>query len=125
MGLGTMSDLVEQQFGEDFHLNEYTEYDEEALSDLFIVLKDKMDAAKKSGLTRVFVQFRSTLEPYEDCTCGPVEVQVRGYRGCTYEEKVEAEEQKRTQTLANKLGVSFYEAAVVDRLEKLNKVAIK
>ena len=120
-----MSDLVEQQFGRDIYLNQYTEYDEEGLGDLILDLKDKLEAAKKSGLTRVFVQFRSTLEPYENCSCGPVEVQVRGYRGCTYEEKVKEEEQKRIQALADKMGVSFYEASVVFRLEKLNKVGIK
>lgn len=120
-----MSDLVEEQFGETLYLNEYTEYDEEDLGDLFIDLKDKLEAAKKSGLTNVFVQFRSTLEPYEDCSCGPVGVQVRGHRGCTHEELLRKEEQKRIQVLADKMGITFYEASVVSRLEKLNKVGVK
>ena len=120
-----MSDLVEEQFGETLYLNEYTEYDEEDLGDLFIDLKDKLEAAKKSGLTNVFAQFRSTLEPYEDCSCGPVEVQVRGRRKCTYEELLKKEEQKRIQVLADKMGITFYEASVVSRLEKLNKVGFK
>lgn len=115
---------VETQFGEDIYLNEYTKYTDEELEVLFLVLKAKLAEAKKSGLTSVFVQFRSTLDPYEDTTCGPVEVQVRGYRELNSLEKVQQREQERIQDLAMKLGVTFYEASVVDRLEKQKKVKL-
>lgn len=115
---------VETQFGEDIYLSEYTEYDEEDLGDLFISLKDKIDQAKQSGLTGAYVQFRSTLEPYEDNSTGPVEVQIRGYRELNSLEKVQQREQERIRELATKLGISFYEASVVDRLEKQKKLKL-
>jgi hypothetical protein len=116
---------VEQQFEEPIYLNEYTEYDQEELDALFFSLKDKLQSAKGSGLTSVFVQFRSTLEPYEDNSCGPVEVQIRGYRDLNKFEIIQAYEQSRIQLLADSLGVSYYEASVVDRLRASNKVIIK
>lgn len=115
---------VETQFGEDIYLNEYTEYNEKELGVLFSDLRGKLIEAEKSGLTDVYVQFRSTLEPYEDNSTGPVEVQVRGYRELNSLEKVQQKEQERIQNLANKLGVTFYEASVVDRLEKQKKVKL-
>ena len=115
---------VETQFGEDIYLNEYTEYNEEELGVLFSNLRGKLVDAEKSGLTDVFVQFRFTLEPYEAMSTGPVEVQVRGYRELNSLEKVQQKEQERIQDLAIKLGVTFYEASVVDRLEKQKKVKL-
>ena len=115
---------VEAQFGGDIYLNEYTEYNEAELDALFSLLKAKLAEAKKSGLTNVFVQFRSTLQPYEDNSTGPVEVQVRGYRELNSLKKVQQKEQERIQNLANKLGVTFYEASIVDRLEKQKKLKL-
>ena len=115
---------VETQFGEDIYLNEYTEYNEEELGVLFSNLRDKLVEAEKSGLTNVHVQFRSTLEPYEDNWAGPVEVQIRGYRELNSLEKAQQKEQERILALARELGVTFYEASVVDRLEKQKKVKL-
>lgn len=115
---------IETQFGGDIYLNEYTEYNEAELDALFSLFKAKLAEAKKSGLTNVFVQFRSTLEPYEDYTTGPVEVQVRGYRELNSLEKVQQKEQDRIQALAKKLNISFYEAGVIDRLEKQKKIKL-
>lgn len=117
-------DRVETRYGSDIYLNEYTEYNVHELEELFIKLLKQMNEATKSGLENVFVQFSSTLEPYEDNCIGPVEVQVRGYRKLNSLEKVEQQEQERIQALANKLGVTFYEASVVDRLEKQKKVKL-
>jgi hypothetical protein len=116
---------VEQQFEKAVYLQEYTEYNQEELDSLFVSLKDNLQAAKGSGLTSVFVQFRSTLEPYEDNSCGPVEVQIRGYRDLNKFEIIQAYEQSRIQLLADSLGVSYYEASVVDRLRASGKVIIK
>jgi hypothetical protein len=115
--------MKEDQFGEDIYLNEYTEYDKTTLHQLFGELYDKLDKAEQSGFKGVFVQFRSTTDPYETYA-GPVEVQVRGQRGLNMFEKAEEEEQKRIEALSRKLGVTFYEASVVDRLEKAKKVKL-
>lgn len=116
---------VEQQFEEAVYLQEYEEYNQEELDALFYSLKDKLQAAKESGLTSVFVQFRSTLEPDEDCLCGPVEVQIRGYRELNQFEIIKAFEESRIQLLAVSLGVSYYDASVVDRLRASGTVIIK
>lgn len=116
---------IEQQFEENIYLQEYTEYNQEELDALFVSLKDKLQAAKESGLTSVFVQFRSTLEPYEDNCSGPVEVQIRGYRDLNKFEIIKAFEESRIQLLAVSLGVSYYDASVVDRLRASGKVIIK
>lgn len=118
---------VEQQFEESVYLQEYTEYNQEELDALFVSLKDKLQAAKESGLTSVFVQFRSTLEPepYENNSSGPVEVQIRGYRDLNKFEIIKAFEESRIQLLAVSLGVPYYDASVVDRLRASGKVIIK
>jgi len=116
---------VEQKFEENIYLQEYTEYNQEELDALFVRLKDKLKGAEKSGLTSVFVQFRSTLEPDEDCLCGPVEVQIRGYRELNQFEIIKAFEESRIQLLAVSLGTSYYDASVVDRLRASGKVIIK
>lgn len=115
---------VETQFGSDIYLNECTEYDVHELEKLFINLLKQMNGASKSGLKNVFVQFRSTLDPYEAGCTGPVEVQIRGYRELNSLEKMEQQEQERIQALADKLGITFYEASVADRLEKQKKIKL-
>ena len=114
--------MKEVQHGESLYLNEYTEYDSDDLASLYRSLQTKMWQAAASGLKNVFVQFRSTLEPYEDCSAGPVEVQIRGQRGLTVYEQSQQAEHTRVEKLAKELGVTFYEASVVDRLKKAGKV---
>ena len=114
--------MKEVQHGESIYLNEYTEYDSDDLASLYRSLQTKMWQASASGLKSVFVQFRSTLEPYEDCSTGPVEVQIRGQRGLTSFEQAQQAEQTRIEKLAKDLGVSFYEASTVDRLKRAGKI---
>ena len=114
--------MKEVQHGESIYLNEYMEYDSDELASLYRSLQTKMWQAAASGLKDVFVQFRSTLEPYEDCSAGPVEVQIRGKRGLDNFEQAEQAEQTRIEKLAKELGVTFYEASVVDRLKKAGKI---
>ena len=114
--------MKEVQHGEIIYLNEYTEYDTESWADLVQGIDNRLTQAAASGLKNVFVQFRSTLEPYEDCSAGPVEVQIRGQRGLTVYEQSQQAEHTRVEKLAKELGVTFYEASVVDRLKKAGKV---
>lgn len=110
------------QHGESIYLNEYTKYDIESWADLVQSIDSRLALAAASGLKNVFVRFRSTLEPYGDCSTGPVEVQIRGKRELTSFEQAQQAEQTRVEKLAKDLGVSFYEASVVDRLKKAGKV---
>ena len=114
--------MKEVQFEGSSYLNEYTEFDLEELETLVQAIKDKMQRAVNSGLTEVFVQFRSTLEPYEDCSAGPVEVQVRGKRGLNKLEQDEEKRQEAIEKLAKELSVTFYEASVIQNLKSRGKI---
>jgi hypothetical protein len=111
-----------ERHGQDEYLNEYTEYDKGALQELFQGLLGKLERAEAAGLKTPYVVFRSTLEPYEDCSLGPVEVCVEGYRPLTLMELAQEKENQRVEALAKELGVTLYEASVVDRLRKAGKV---
>lgn len=124
IGVNMDDDWVEDKFGEDIYLNEYQELDDEGLRDFCEDLIGKMKVARAAGWKDVYVQFSSTLEPYEDCYPGPVEIQIRGKRNQNPFEKAKADEYKRIQELADKLGITPYEAGVVDRLEKLKKIKL-
>ena len=113
--------MVDDQFGEDIYVDEYTKYDKTGLHRLFGELYAKLDEAEQVGFNDAYIQFRSTIEPYESYP-GPVELQVRGDRELSESEKDEKLEQKRIQTLATKLGVTYYEASIIDRLERAKKV---
>lgn len=117
--------MREDKFGEDIYLNEYTSYENDDLCDLFATLKDRLKQAQENGLTKTYVRFASTLEPYERDSTGPVEVTVWGERALTQTEIRAEQEQKRIQALADKLKISYYEAATVDRLQNANKVEVK
>ncbi len=117
--------MKKDKFGEDIYLNEYTSYEHDDLCDLFATLKDRLKQAEENGLTKTYVRFASTLEPYERDSTGPVEVTVWGERPLTTREIRQEQEQKRIEALANEMGISFYEAATVDRLQKANKVEVK
>lgn len=111
-----------ERFGEPEYLNEYTEYDKDTLQGLFQGLLGKLEKAEAAGYKTPYVVFCSTLEPYEDCSLGPVEVSVEGYRPLTHREVAQEKEAQRIETLAKELGVTAYEAGVVDRLRKAGKV---
>lgn len=117
--------MKEDKFGEDIYLNEYTSYEHDDLCDLFATLKDRLKQAQENGLAKTYVKFASTLEPYDRDSTGPVEVTVWGERPLTLKEIKDEEERKRVQALATKMGITFYEAATVDRLQKANKVEVK
>jgi hypothetical protein len=114
--------MVEVQVGEAVYLNEYTEYDRYTLAELVKHLEDRMVDAEDAGFEGVYVQFRSTLEPYEDCSCGPVEVQIRGNRPYDRREVLELKKQEAIEALAKELGVTFYEASVIKNLKERGKI---
>lgn len=116
-----MSVGVEERYGDEIYLNEYTEYDAIALKELLDTLEAQMDAATQAGYNNAFVQFTSTLDAY-DGVLGPVEVTVRGYRPLNARELVEEAKEKEIANLAEELGVSHYEAAIVKRLKEAGKL---
>lgn len=116
--------MKEDQFGETRYLNCYEKYNKTELHKLFGELYDQLDKAEQAGFTEVHVVFESTIDPYEPYPPGPVEVTVAGQRELRPEELEEEEVQHRIYNLAAKLGITFYEASVVDRLEKAKKVKL-
>ena len=97
-------------------------FDPEGLHKFFEYLGLKMEEAEGKGWKRPRVLFESTLEPYEDYP-GEVEVTIVGFRKKTQHELKIEEEQRVTEELAQKLGVTFYEASVLQRLQtKLNSL---
>lgn len=115
--------MREAQFGDDIYISVTEEYDKTTLHQFFGGLYDKLDKAEQAGFKDPYVVFESTIDPYDPYP-GPVEVKVMGYRKPNEKEKAEEIEQQRIEALAQKLGVTFYEASVVDRLEKAKKVKL-
>jgi len=115
--------LVEEQIGLPIVVDNYERYDQTKLSVLFHEISDKFEDAKSSGYKDIWVTFNSTIAPYEEYP-GCVEIEINGLREKTEAEKSLERDQKRLVKLAAKLGISFYEASVVDRLEKVGKVKV-
>lgn len=116
-------DWVEDRYGEVRTIGRYPEFTRSELNKLFVSISNTIDEAVASGWKDVKVSFQSTIEPYEDCP-GDVEVEINGLRKLDETELEKQSEQARIQLLAVKLGISFYEASVVDRLEKIGKVKV-
>jgi hypothetical protein len=114
--------MVDDQFGETLYLDKYTKYNEADLEALFLALKENVKQAVNAGFSKAYVQFESTMDPYEDYE-GPVVVQIRGGRVLNQAELEERQEQERIARLACDLDVTFFEASTIDRLQKLGKIA--
>lgn len=115
--------MVEDQFGETRHLSVYEEYDKTGLHKLFGELYDQLGQAEQAGFTETHIVFESTVDPYDPYP-GPVEVRVMGQRKLNPQELKEEGERQRIEALAKKLNVPFYEASLIDRLQKANKVKL-
>jgi hypothetical protein len=111
-----------KNYGEPKEVSVFDKYNKEELMFLFNELLNSLDSAEVNGFKDPYVTFQSTLEPYEDNTTGPVEIFIQGYVPLTPFEIAQEKEQKRITELSKDLGVSFYEASVVDRLRKAGKV---
>jgi hypothetical protein len=114
--------MVDDQFGETLYLDKYTRYNEADLEALFLALKEDVRQAVNAGFSEVYVQFESTMDPYEDYE-GPVMVQIRGDRVRNQAEIEERQEEERIVRLACDLDITFFEASTIDRLQKLGKIA--
>jgi hypothetical protein len=114
--------MIDDQFGETLYLDKYTRYNEADLEALFLALKEDVRQAGNAGFLKVYVQFESTIDPYEDYE-GPVMVQIRGNRVLNQVEIEKRQEEERIVSLASDLNISFYEASAVYRLQKLGKIA--
>jgi hypothetical protein len=116
--------MIEAQYGEDIYLDCSEEYNKAELHKLFGDLYDKLDKAEQSGFKDPYVVFESTLDPYDPYP-GPVEVRIMGHRQPNAQELAEQVQQKYLQDLADQMGVTYYEASVVDRLQKTGKVNLR
>lgn len=101
------------------YLNEHHEYQPEDLLDTFSELMNK---AKQLGLQGCFLKFNSTMEPYENCCLGPVQVTICGYRKLNTKERVEEERQDKIHALAKEKGITFYEASTLLSLQERGKL---
>lgn len=114
-------DFVEDTFGEIGYLNKYKGYSKTDLSCVLAALVAQIEEAEKLGWKDVRVKFNSTIESYEDYP-GDVEVKILGQREKTQEELAYDNEQMKVQREASKLGITFYEAKILDDLKKRGKI---
>ena len=115
--------LIKDQFGEITRIQNYARFNKIELHKYFGALYDELDKAAAAGFKDPYVIFESTIEPYEDY-CGPVEVRIMGHRQPNAQELAEQAQQKYLQDLADQMGVTYYEASVIDRLQKSGKVRV-
>ncbi len=108
----TSKDYIEEEFRSfAVTLNEYDEYDIDRLVEVF---KTIISEAEANGYTDVKLKFESTMIPYEDCLGSP-QVFAVGLRKKTEKEKNQEKEWKRISKLAKKLGISYYEASILEQ----------
>lgn len=113
--------MIEAQYGEDIYLNCYEQYDKTSLHKLFGDLYAKLDEAEQAGFKNPYVVFESTIDAYDPYP-GPVEIKIMGDRALTQAEEDAQAYQKKVEALAKELGVTFYEASVVNRLKEEGKI---
>jgi len=114
--------MIEGTYGNFIHIQEYSTFTASELDRLFTQIKGLMTQAEQAGFTKTKVTFTSTSD--YDGYAGPVKVSIEGMRPMNSSEIRETLIQKRTQDLADKLGVSFYEASIIQRAKDLGKVII-
>ena len=86
-----------------------------SLQEVIDILTKLLNEAKEKGFVGTYIEFDSTMEPYEDFTGDPT-VTVFGYRRKTDKEKKEEEKALETRKLAKEKGISYYEAVELKRL---------
>lgn len=110
--------LVVEDWGNEFYLEDCEKYHPDYLVGLFRALIQKAEA---KGLEGCYLKFQSSREPYEDYLGSP-SVVVAGYRKHSVSEKEEIKKQMFIEKLAEELGVSIYEAGVVQSLKERGKL---
>tara|TARA_R110000744_G_scaffold3989_6_gene14711 strand:+ start:2038 stop:2400 length:363 start_codon:yes stop_codon:yes gene_type:complete len=104
--------------------SEYQSDYEELNREDIVSMLDRLQAyAVAAGLEDSYFKMVSTIEPYEDYP-GPVQLYVCGYRPPTAKEKEETLVQAETQTMATALGIPYYDACVLIKLEKRGKIKL-
>ncbi len=116
--------MIEAQFGKTTYLDVSDQYNKTSLHKLFGNLYDKLDKAEQAGFKDSYLVFESTIDPYDPYP-GPVEVKIMGYRQPNAEELADRKQAEYLQGLADRMGVTYYEASVVDRLQKSGKVSLR
>jgi len=107
-----------QDWDGQFYLQDHEEYHPDYLAGLF---KGLIQKAEAKGLVGCYLKFQSHIESYDNYPDNP-SVMVVGYRKHSVDEKEEIKEQMRVRVLAKELGVSIYEAKIVQDLKKRGKL---
>lgn len=107
-----MKNLVEEGLWKDaYYLQHYEKYSPESI---YKICKGLIADAEAAGYKDCYLKFESTIDAYEDYPGNPT-ITVCGFREKYSHEIAEEEDQKDTENLANKLGISFYEASVLKK----------
>ena len=100
------------------YLNEHVKYQPEDLLELSSKLMAK---AKEEGLQGCYLNFQSTMEPWED-SLGPVKLTICGYRKINTKEKSEQERTDAIEALAKEKSITFHEASILMSLKERGKL---
>jgi hypothetical protein len=111
-----------KQFGEEYVLLSDEEFDQHGLEQLFLDLKNLLSAASEAGFSEPRVIFSPITD--SDGYTSNIRAEVYGESPLTEEELSTRNQELFIQSLSEKLGVSYYEAFVFYRLEKLKKVKL-
>jgi hypothetical protein len=103
------------------YVSPYDNYTKEKLKEMVDGWVKTISDYEDKGFTNVYATISSTMDPYETST-SDVEVEFRGSRPLTKLEKLQQAEDARISSLAYKLGISPYEAAIYDKLQKAGKI---
>ena len=107
-----MKNLVEEELWEDaYHLQRHKKYSPKTIHK---ICKELLANAEAAGYKNCRLKFESAIEPYENYPGNP-KITAWGFRKKYPHEIAEEEDQKDTQNLADKLGISFYEASVLKK----------
>lgn len=107
---------------EEFQIADIQEHSEFTLEELASFVGGLFEKEKEFGLEGSKFFFLSTLEPYANNFPGPVSVLLGGYRKATPVEKQEYERRQAQEKLAKELGVSYYEAGIIQDLKNRGKL---
>lgn len=94
----------------------FQEHEEYTAEDVCAMCKRLIKIAQDKGLEGCYLKFSSHMEAYEDYLGNP-SVTACGYRKLYQGEVKEQEKQDHIQAKATELGISFYEANILMRLQ--------
>jgi hypothetical protein len=103
------------------YVSSWGRYTKEELTEMVEGWVKTLSNYEDKGFTDVYVTISSTIDPYDD-SASDVEIEFNGSRPFTELEQAQQAEDERISKLATKLGVSYYEASLYDKLVKTGKI---